>query len=70
MLSWGFRGESHDGGGGSVGVELDDRAARIARNVAAAPPFTAETIEKLAVLVGPVAAEVRRSRRKPKGARQ
>jgi hypothetical protein len=46
-------------------VERDERAALIARNVAAAPPFTAETLEKLAVLFGPAAAAVQRDKAHP-----
>jgi hypothetical protein len=40
----------------------EERAALIARNVAAAPPFSAETLERLAGLLGPAAAQVARER--------
>jgi hypothetical protein len=40
----------------------EEWAEPIARNVASAPPFSAETLEKLAVILGPAAAEVRRGK--------
>lgn len=43
-------------------MSQEQRTALIERNVAAAPPFSAETLEKLAALFGPAAAEVRRER--------
>jgi len=45
-------------------VGSDELAALAARNAATAPPFSAATLEKLAVLLGPVATEVRRRSRR------
>ncbi len=57
-------------GGRAVATDdADRRAEEIARNVAAAPPFKPETLEKLAMLFAPAVAKAASAERNRRAAR-